>query len=184
MTANPFTPPAAAVADVDLPSAEETLTPFFPVSTNKLLVMSICTLGLYQVYWFYKNWQHIRRREQSNISPAPRALFSILFCYSCFRRIRNFDAPSLGKTNLAAGPLATGWIVTTLLQMPEPYWLVSLFAPAFLVPVQALANEKNAAVSPNHDPNDGFSLWNWLAIASGSLVLAAAVFDTIATMAK
>lgn len=111
-------------------------------------------------------------------------MFAILFCYPCFKRIRNFDAPSLGKTDLAAGPLATGWIVTTLLQMPEPYWLVSLFAPAFLVPVQALANEKNAAVSPNHDPNDGFSLWNWLAIASGSLVLAAAVFDMIATMAK
>ncbi|HZX29994.1 MAG TPA: DUF4234 domain-containing protein [Rhodocyclaceae bacterium] len=180
MTANPFAPPAATVADVEQSSAEETPTPFFAVSTNKLLVMSICTLGLYQVYWFYKHWQHIRRREQSRLSPAPRALFSILFCYPCFRRIRNFDAPGLGKTKLAAGPLAAGWIITTLLQLPDPYWLVSLFAPAFLVPVQALANRKNAAVSPDHDPNDRFSVGNWIFIAFGSVLLAAAVFETMA----
>jgi hypothetical protein len=29
---------------------------YFPVSRLKLAVMSTCTLGIYELYWFYKNW--------------------------------------------------------------------------------------------------------------------------------
>ena len=30
---------------------------FFPVSTLKLILMSIVTFGSYEIYWFYKNWK-------------------------------------------------------------------------------------------------------------------------------
>src|SRR6266571_6685632 len=29
---------------------------FFVVSPAKLAIMSVATLGLYQIYWFYRNW--------------------------------------------------------------------------------------------------------------------------------
>lgn len=180
MNTNPFAPPAAVVADVALAQSEGTPTPFFPVSTTKLLVLSICTLGFYQVYWFYKNWRLIKERENSDISPAPRAIFSVFYCYQCFKRIGDFALPASAMTELAAGPLAAGWIITSLLhKLPEPYWLVSLLAPFFLVPVQARANRVNAAVNPDHDPNSHFSLWNWVAIVLGSALLVFAVIGTV-----
>ena len=37
---------------------------FFPVSVSKLVLMYMVTLGLYQLYWFYKNWMVIREREE------------------------------------------------------------------------------------------------------------------------
>jgi len=29
---------------------------FFTPSTLKFVLMSVCTFGIYELYWFYKNW--------------------------------------------------------------------------------------------------------------------------------
>jgi hypothetical protein len=50
---------------------------FFAVSIPKFIVLSICSIGIYDLYWFYKNWQLVRAREQSDISPFWRAFFGI-----------------------------------------------------------------------------------------------------------
>jgi hypothetical protein len=62
--------------------------PCFPVSLLKLTVMSICTFGIYEAYWFYKNWNLIKQRRRSNIAPFWRAFFAYFFCYQCFDEIR------------------------------------------------------------------------------------------------
>ncbi len=122
MTINPYAPPTAIVADVPPPETSTSQPPFFAVSVLKLIVLSILTLGIYELYWFYKNWQLIKARERTNISPAPRAVFAIFYCYQCFARIRDFDTPALAKSRLAAAPLALGWVVTTFLhKLPPPY---------------------------------------------------------------
>ena len=73
---------------------------FFPVSPLKLIVLSVCTFGFYEFYWFYRNWCLIKEREDSlsmrigfrslNMWPFWRALFSVLFCYSCFGNVLGF----------------------------------------------------------------------------------------------
>ena len=40
---------------------------YYPVSTTKLVVLSILTGGLYEIYWFYKNWKWIKQRDGSSI---------------------------------------------------------------------------------------------------------------------
>lgn len=153
--------------------------PFFPVSITKFVVMSLCTLGVYPVYWFDRNWRRIKTREHTNISPAFRAIFAYFYCYPCFRRIRNYDVPALTDSKLAAGPLAVGWIVTSLLwKLPDPYWLISLFAFVFLIPVQSRINRINAMVSPNYDLNNRFSAWNWVAVVLGGLLLVLGIIGT------
>ncbi len=57
---------------------EEAKPLFFPVSITKLIILSICTIGIYEVYWFYKNWEIIKQREYSKISPFWRAIFSAI----------------------------------------------------------------------------------------------------------
>lgn len=151
----------------------------FAVSLFKLAVLSVCTLGLYDLYWFYKNWQIIRAREKSSILPFWRTFFSILFCYACFSRIRDQGSRVVVGRTFAAGPLALGWICTTLLwRLPDPYWLVSLFSFVFLLPVQAHANLINNKVDPRHDANDKFTAWNWVGIVVGGTIAILAVIGT------
>lgn len=178
MDPNPYAPPVAEVADIRPTVA--TVPPFFAVSLFKLLVLSTCTLLLYQLYWFYRNWQLIRMRERSSVSPALRTLFAILFCYACFKRIRKAGVEGGIAPPLQAGLLAAAWTAAVLAQyLPGPGALVSLAAVLILLPVQSQANRINAAVAPGHDRNAGFSVWNWLAIVPGWLLVLLAVIGVM-----
>jgi hypothetical protein len=148
------------------------LPPFFAVPVVKLAILSFCTFGLYEFFWFYRHWQRARVREQVDISPFWRAFFGVIFCYSCFARIRTYGT-QLGITPAPQiGLLAGGWILTTLTwRLPGPFWLISLFSFIFLLPVQAYANRINSADSPAHDPNSRFGIWNWVGVVAGSIVL-------------
>ncbi len=146
--------------------------PFFAVSLWKLAVMSIFTLGLYDLYWFYRNWQRIRVREQRNMSPAARVFLALFFCFPCFRRIRSYG---LAKGLRPAPPillLALLWTMAKLAGgLPGPLGLVSLIGLLFLLPVQAYANRINAEDDPEHDRNGRFTQWNWLWIFIGTCLL-------------
>lgn len=144
---------------------------FFPVSIAKLIILSLCTLGLYQVFWFYKNWCLVREREGIDIRPFWRAFFGVFFCYAMFTKIRDQQSRVHDSPPLPAGALAAGWIVTNLLwRLPDPYWLVCFAAVFFIVPVQSAASQINAAVAPAHDQNARFSAWNWVAVVIGGAV--------------
>lgn len=105
---------------------------YFSVSPLKLVVMSICTLGIYDLYWYYKNWRLIKEREQLDIMPFWRAFFAYFFCYSCFKKIRGTAASLNLNRYIAAGPLATGWIIVAILwKLPDPYWLLTYFSVLF-----------------------------------------------------
>jgi hypothetical protein len=155
----------------------------FPVSLLKLTVMSIATLGIYELYWFYKNWNLIKQREKIKMAPFWRAFFAYLFCYQCFSDIRA-QAASLGlRQSLPAGPLAVGWIITSLLwKLPDPYWFVSFFSFVFILPVQALANRVNARITSDYDPNQEFTGWNWAGVVVGAIILTLAILGTIDTL--
>jgi hypothetical protein len=180
MSANPYAPPSTEVADV--PAQGQTgEAPFFAVSTTKLLVMSLCTVTIYHVYWFYQNWARIKRRKGVSMLPALRAVFAVFFCYQLFAEVRDYDRRSGNSASLAAGTLAIGWIVSTVFwRLPDPYWLVALGATLFMLPVQSRANAINAVVAPGHDPNFRFTAWNWVAVVLGGAVLLLAIVGTLA----
>ncbi|WP_144006835.1 hypothetical protein [Pelomonas sp. KK5] len=171
MSENPFAPPAAAVQDMQPPPASLAPTPWFAISTTKLLVMTLCTLSLYEIYWFYRQWAAVKLREQSDVLPAARAIFPVFFCYSLFAKVRG-----RGAAGLAAGPLATGWIITALLwRAPGAIGMIPLAGVLFLLPVQSAMNNQNEVSVPGHEPNARFTLWNWLAIVPGGLLLVLAL---------
>lgn len=170
MTPNPFAPPAAEVADI--PEDNAPLPPYFAVSLLKLALLSLFTLGLYELYWFYSHWRVIKRREDSSVWPVPRAIFAIFFCHSLFKHIRRSELQLDIEPTLSAGLLATGWILVTIAyKLPAPYELISYFAVLFLLPAQAHANRVNAERAPSHDRNARFTAWNWVAIVVGGIFL-------------
>jgi hypothetical protein len=178
---------AAAAGDSDEPSQPGPAGPmpgegrliFFDVSIAKLLVLSVCSLGIYELYWFYKNWQLVRARERSDISPLWRAGFGFFYCYALFKRVREYDAQA-GSGTLPAGALAAGWVVVTCLwQLPDRYSLAANLSCLFLLPVQAAANRING-IAEAPDRNTRFSLWNWLTVALGGTLL---VLDALGVFA-
>lgn len=54
-------------------------TPFYIVSMSKFTALYLGTMGLYGLYWFYKNWQLLGQHQQRNYTPALRALFHVIF---------------------------------------------------------------------------------------------------------
>lgn len=168
----------ASVSSFNQP-AQEVPTPFFAVSVVKLVVLSFCTLGAYQIYWFYKNWKIIKEQEQVHMMPFWRAIFSIFFCYDLFEKIAK-TAINVGLGNLPAASLSSAWIIFQLmLILYKPNFLLSIGNVFFLIHVQKTVNQINTIKVPGHNPNSQFSAWNILTVVVGGfifLILLKAIF--------
>ena len=135
--------------------------------------MSICTLGIYDLDWFYKNWVLIKAREKSDIKPFWRAFFAYFFCFSFFKRVQASAEAAPFNASISPGLMAAGWIILSILwKLPDPYWLVSCFAFIFLLPVQMAVNNINESVAPGHHKNENFTGWNIFGLVLVGLVLA------------
>jgi len=153
---------------------------FFPITTNKLIIMSICTFGIYEIYWFYRNWKFLKKKKSFNISPFWRALFSVFFCYSLFKNIKKYANENGMQKTFTPGGLATAYILIFITyKLPDPTWLISTFTFIPLLTTQKTINILN------HDQsekviNKKFSGWNifgivvgiiwWGAVISGMLL--------------
>jgi len=137
----------------------------------KLILLSVCSFGFYELYWFYANWHLIKNREKLNIRPIWRAIFTVLFCYSCLSRIRT-TAQSLNPLqSFPAGPLTAAYIVLLLSsRLPDPYWLFSFLSGLCLLPVQGPVNQINKTINPAFQENDRFTPWNIVVVVLGGLV--------------
>lgn len=62
-------------------------TKFYPISPLKFSLLSLVTLGLYQIYWFYRNWSYLKRVEYPKSLPFWRAFFSYIWFYPFYRRL-------------------------------------------------------------------------------------------------
>jgi len=60
---------------------------YFEVSLVRFVIMNILTFSWYFEYWQYKNWQAIKKVDQSAMWPFWRAIFSGFFIHVLFKRI-------------------------------------------------------------------------------------------------
>lgn len=158
-----------------VPASPRVEPPYFAVSIPKLVALTLCTLGIYELYVQFYNWKLIKARDGSNIRPFWRVFLAYFFVYSLFVRV-NRDAQKAGVRGIPAGPLAAGWIIVSLLwKLPDPYWLVTFAAVLFFVPVQKAINRINEAAAPGHDPNDRFTDWQVAILVIGGLLLVLSV---------
>lgn len=171
---NPYQAPAAQLEQVTV--SDDIV--FFPVSTTKLVVLSIFSFGLYELYWFYKNWVLVKGREKSNISPFWRAFFAFFTCHSLFTRISD-EAKSDGIPVPAPGLLAAAWIILTILyRLPDPYSLISMLSFIPLIPTQKAINSINRKAAPDHDGNHKFGAANIAVVVIGGIMLALVIVGT------
>lgn len=99
---------------------------FFSVSKRKFIMMSMVTFGLYDIYWFYKNWV-IVRDSGAKVSPLLRTFFAHLTCYYLFKRIHLW-ANSYGmQSRYSPGLLTASFIIPLLFPvLMDLLWGLSL----------------------------------------------------------
>ncbi len=125
-------------------AAEETTAEaaYFPISSVKFAVLSLLTLGIYKLYWFYRNWLYIKGRDGSDIWPFWRAVFSVIWCYPLIRDIRDHSDGSARAAVEQAAVITGAYVLLAMtVRLPDPYWMIALFD---FVPILAVVNAINS----------------------------------------
>ena len=146
---------------------------WFLVGGAKLAVMMVVTLGLYQLYWFYKQWDRVRDAGD-NVAPAARAIFTIVFCYSLFRRIIDSTHAVGVQTRLPPLLLTLGFLLPSLIARANgPEALLGFLAIVSLVAVQRIATAVALAQGSTEDRNTRLTRanWAWIAALVGTFVI-------------
>lgn len=179
-----YTPPEA---DIEVKANAD--GGYYVVAPGKFLALTILTLGLYLIYWFYRQWRSVKERDESSIWPIPRGIFYIFFSHSLFSDI-NESLGHKGIThNWSPGVAATLVVVVTLLSnilgrlagqnVGSPFTdvasLVAVPALAYLaLPAQKAANA--ASDDADGSGNADFTGANWVWMILGGLVWALSLF--------
>ena len=153
--------------------------PFFPVSTGKFVAMSLCTLGIYELYWCYKNWHRVRARTGEKLSPFWRAFFAPLWCFSLFRRVGEYQDDGGAPISWSPGLLGTIYLVLTISwRLPDPWWLISLATFVPILPVLSTTQAINARTTASESLNESVTAGNVVILVLGGLLLLLALVGT------
>ena len=157
-----------------VPDSEVMRPAYFTVGAVKFSLMSLTTSGVYVLYWFYRNWRIIRDHDQSQISPFWRAFFAPFWTFSMGARFT--EEAKLQKMSLTLPVVTLGvlyLLVTALWRLPDPYWLVTLFAFIPVLPFEFAARRLNGNGQLTEPTYGRYSGWNiaWLIVGSLFLVL-------------
>lgn len=127
-------------------------TEYFSVSTKKMVLMSILTAGLYELYWFYKNWKVVKIQEEKKLSPFWRAIFCVIFCYSLFKRIMLSAIQKGYKTKNTHGSLAAGYIFLVIIssRAPSPFDLIGILSFVPIIAVNNAIRFSNLKINPQY----------------------------------
>lgn len=141
------------------------------------MILAFCTLGLYDLYWFYRNWRLVKNQFRRDLSPFWRAFFAPLWGFSLFGEIRDYANRHGRRVGWSAGLLGASyliWIPTW--RLPDPWWLISLFSFIPLIPVQHTIND--VAAQRGLVPDRTYSGKHILAIVLGGIFTLLAVIGT------
>lgn len=175
MSDNPFAPPTADLLDAD------PATPvFYVVSRSKLVVMTLSTLGVYLVYWAYRNWHLYKVSTQARVLPLVRGFFLALFIPSLFvtieRRMKAFGVSYCWRPRLLATIFLLGGCITVgRIWIPGIYLNLGMLATGLGIQLACVIRVQHAINFFEKDPegqqNTALSGLNWLWVALGASVI-------------
>lgn len=162
------------------PPAAPAEAPFLPTTTRKFAVMCLFTLGLYEIYWSYKNWQRIRARTGESLSPFWRAFWSPLWSFALFPRIHAAAKEQRVGADWSPNSLAALYLVLAVSwRLPGALWLISLLSFVAFLPVVKTVLAMNAASTHPEPENGTFSAGNMAGVIIGGVILMLAVVGTL-----
>jgi hypothetical protein len=157
----------------------EAETPYLPVARHKLIVMSLATLSLYQIYWFYQNFRRMDQRTGGGGSPFWRAIAAPLTAHGLFAHVRADAQSRFISVSWSSAGLAVIYLCLTLICFFDyPWWTLALGSVFALVPVHATMEAVNRKVAPNAARDDAYSVTNGVVIVLGVALTVLALYLT------
>ncbi|WP_339719744.1 DUF3857 domain-containing protein [uncultured Paraglaciecola sp.] len=133
---------------------------FYPISGLKFIILSVGTMGLYEVYWAYRNWHAIKSKMNLDIMPIARGIFSPIWFYPLFSALRKDSIERFDKNQVLMPFLAIIFaIVYVVAYFATSFsehifitilgWLTPLLALPFVVYINSLNNKTDGAYKYN-----------------------------------
>lgn len=88
---------------------------FFSISIFKLVSLSFLTLGLFNIYWFYRNWKAVEKFEHKKMYPFWMSIFAIFTCNALLKKVLFYATENGYKKSYNTIFLSTIFIVFTIL---------------------------------------------------------------------
>ena len=132
----------------------------------KLLLMSVASLGLYQMYWLYENWRAMDQAKYKHVIPWLRTLFYPLFTYSNFQWIETRAAEDGIGAALKPGILFLLFFGLTFISL-DPWDLSSLLNCLPLLYVNSLIIQSRKKTDPTYRPETEFKSADYSVITLG-----------------
>ena len=142
--------------------------PYFAVARQKLIVMSMTTLSLYQVYWFYRNFQRMRAHTGGGASPFWRAIAAPVTAHGLFSAVRTDARSRFVSVGWSSRGLAVIYFFLTLCCFLDyPWWTIALLSVFALLPAHATMDAVNRTIAPGASPNDRYTATDGIVIVIG-----------------
>lgn len=164
---------------------------FYVVAPKKFSILFLTSLGLYSIYWVYKNWSIYKKSSGANIWPIIRGMFDLFFIHSLCSKIlaKNSVNPS-AKERSALEWQATKYVLLTFSAricehlaeniMPYAYLFSILLLPFCLQALYTIQVKINQSMNDeNGESNSIFSWANYIWITLGILLWLLIIVDVI-----
>ncbi|MDO8657590.1 MAG: hypothetical protein Q7K55_02520 [Candidatus Levybacteria bacterium] len=151
----------------------------YAMTNTKLIMLTILTLGLYEIYWFYKQWRYVKQAKDLNVTPWARGLFSPLFAYPLFKHIFELARKAGERHTPSAGWLAVAYFVLMMVGRAEGWvWMISLASFWPLLPVQSRVNMLWSKENPKGELKTHFSTKEVIVMIIGGIILVFALLGS------
>jgi hypothetical protein len=185
MTDNLYAPPTSDLTTI--PGSEA--AHFYVTSQKKLIVLFICTFGLYMMFWYYKNWRAYKNANPSDddaqsVWPVPRAIFPVFFTHSLFSKVKDHAPDNELVAQWEEGTNATLIVVLLIASnilsrmAGETVGILDLLSVLLLAPLLFLFMHAQRMINAScNDPqgaqNSNFTIANycWCAVGGALIVL-------------
>ena len=151
------------------------MTKYHNTAPLKFVILSVATLGFYELYWCYKCWSYIKDEGRESIRPFWRAFFAPFWTYALFKEVYKGE-----KTSLGVAVFVSYFILQVLWELPDPYLLLSFLTIIPLLPVVIKVNKINKNEDGPRSPTYWRFGWkHWLISLLGIPVFAFSVFSSL-----
>lgn len=141
------------------------------IAVWKFILLSVVTFGLYELYWFYKTWKFLKERNNLNISPFWRTVFSGLYAGSNAKHVLNISKTVNYQGNYSPTIIGLTYFGLNLTNsLSEPYFLLAFLGFIPLIPIVRAMNYYWQQENPNL-LQKGFTAWQIILIMLGAVLV-------------
>jgi len=151
---------------------------------HHLVLLSVFTLGLYEVYWFWRNWRDLRDNVGIDTKPAWRTvgllvpIVNVAIVYQQLHLVREIATARGVSAPYSPLALTAAFFALALAGNLTLIWLLALLNVFALVPVQQTLNRLWEVEQPGAQLRERFVAHEMAAMVAGVAATAAALLAT------